>query len=266
MPIKEIKSLKTLKKCFQILELFNQHSNWDPDAISRFTAIPKSSHYRYLKTLCQESILEYDPIHKKYRVGSFLLRLKTAAFEQDGLLDIAKPLMTKLVQEKNETVFLTAAKGDEAVCIERIECKNSFRFIINRGDSFPLYASATGRILMAYLPDESQQRIIAKGLQKITPKTITTPLKLKEILTQVKEQGFAFSDQELNPGGRAISAPIFNSDGKVVAGLSIAAPIYRFNKAKGKEYKEAILEYAREISSRMGYHPKPQIKSNKRAA
>jgi IclR family KDG regulon transcriptional repressor len=263
MPSKEIKSLK---KCFQILGLFSRHSNLDADEISQFTTIPKSSLYRYLKTLSQESILEYDPKNKKYRVGSFLLRLKTAASKQDGLLDIAKPFMNKLVQEKNETVFLTAVKGDEAVCIERIECKNSFRFIINRGDSFPLYASATGRILMAYLPDEDQQRIIAKGLQQITPNTITNPVKLKEVLTQVKEQGVSFSDQELNPGGRAVSVPIFDSEGKVVAGLSIAAPIYRFNKLKGKEYKEAILGYAREISMRMGYHPKSQLKSPKKVA
>jgi DNA-binding IclR family transcriptional regulator len=261
MPTKEIKSLK---KCFQLLSLFSQSSNLDADEISQNIAIPKSSLYRYLKTLCHYSILEYEPSQKKYRVGSAILKIKATAFKQDGLLDIAKPFMVQLVQEKNETVFLTAVKGDEAVCIERVECKNTIRFIINRGDVFPLYASATGRILMAHLPEEDQQRIIAKGLQKMTPKTITNPVKLKKVLTQVREQGFAYSDQELNPGARAVSAPIINSDGKVVAGLSIASPINRFTSAKFKEYQATILEYARKISLRMGYHPKPQPKSKKR--
>ncbi|MGA2527031.1 MAG: IclR family transcriptional regulator [Smithellaceae bacterium] len=257
MPIKEIKSLK---KCFQLLSLFSQSSNLDADEISQYIAFPKSSLYRYLKTLCQNSILEYDPIQKKYMVGPVILKIKTMAFSQDGLVDIAKPFMLQLVQKKNETVFLTAMKGDEAVCIERVECKNTIRFIINRGDTFPLYASATGRILMAYLPEEEQQRIIAKGLQKITPKTITDPVKLKKLLIQVREQGFAYSDQELNRGAKAVAVPIFNAGGKVVAGLSIAVPVNRFTSAKFKECKASILEYARKVSYQLGYHSNSQMK------
>jgi DNA-binding IclR family transcriptional regulator len=251
MPTKEIKSIRN---CFRILSLFNkQNPNLDADRISQGIDIPKSSVYRYLNTLIQESILEYDPATKKYELGLKILELGATAYHQMELRKIAIPFMKELAKKTIETVYLAALNRDRAICIERIESDHPIRLSINRGESFPLHASATARILMAYLSDEEQDRIIKKGLKKFTDYTITDSHKLRKNLMEIKKQGFAFSDQELDMGAKAVSAPIFDFFGRAIAGLSIAGPVHRFAGKKVAEYRDLVVDYSRKISSKLGY-------------
>jgi IclR family KDG regulon transcriptional repressor len=251
MPTKEIKSIRT---CFRILSLFSkQNPNLDVDGISQAIDIPKSSVYRYLKTLIQESVLEYDPATKKYELGLKILELGATAYHQLELRKIAIPFMKELAKKTRETVYLAALDRDRAICIERIESDYPIRLSINRGESFPLHASATARILMAYLSDEEQDRIIKKGLKKFTEYTITDFHKLRKNLREIKKRGFAFSNQELDMGAKAVSAPIFDFFGRPVAGLSIAGPVHRFADRKVDEYKNLVVDYSSRISSKLGY-------------
>jgi IclR family KDG regulon transcriptional repressor len=254
MPTKEIKSLRN---CFRILSLFNtSHPKLDADQISQLINIPKSSVYRYLNTLIKESILEYDSTMKRYSLGLKIYQLGATAYRDLDLRKIAVPFMEELAEKTKETVYLSAFNRETAICIERIESNFPIRLSVNRGDSFPLHASATARVLMAYLPEEEQDEIIEKGLKKFTEHTITDPVKLKKNLKAIRRHGFAYSDQELDFGARAVSAPIFNFLGRVVAGLSIAGPMHRFTHDQIVEYKNLVIEYSKKISSKLGNNRK----------
>jgi DNA-binding IclR family transcriptional regulator len=157
-------------------------------------------------------------------LGYKILELASIVYDQLELRKIVLPFIKELAQTTKETVYLTTLNRDKAVCIERVESNFAVRLSVKRGESFPLHASATSGVLMAHLSDEEQDRIIAKGLKKFTDHTVTDPIELKAKLNEIKKQGFAYSDQELDEGARAISAPIFNCLGKIVAGLSIAGP------------------------------------------
>jgi DNA-binding IclR family transcriptional regulator len=251
MPTKEIKSIKN---CFRILSLFDKlHPNLDADEISQSIDIPKSSVYRYLHTLNQESILEYDPTIKKYMIGFKIFELNATFYHQLDLREIAIPFIKELAEKTKETVYLAALSKYRAICLERIESDFPIRLSIDRGETFPLYAGATAKVLMAYLSNEERDRIIAKGLKKFTKYTIAGPVELKKDLDKIRKCGFAYSDQEFDLGARSVSAPIFNFSSKVVAALSIAGPIYRFNNKKIAEYKDLVIDYSQRISSKLGY-------------
>jgi len=251
MPTKEIKSVRN---CFRILSLFSkQNPDLDADGISQAIDIPKSSVYRYLNTLIQESILEYDPTTKKCKLGLKILELGGTAYHQLELRKIAIPFMKELAKKTRETVYLATLDRDRAICVERIESDLPIRLSINRGESFPLHASATARILLAYLPDEEQDRIIKKGLKRFTNYTITDSQMLRKNLKEIKKLGFAFSNQELDLGAKAVSAPVFDFFGRAIAGLSIAGPIHRFAGKKVGEYRNLVVNYSRRISSKLGY-------------
>jgi DNA-binding IclR family transcriptional regulator len=175
---------------------------------------------------------------------------------------MARPLMQKLSDEVQETVYLTGLIGHEGICIEKIDCKNSVRYIIDRGDIFPIYASATGRVLMAYLSTEEQEKIIARGLKRFTECTITDPVELRKRLKEIRACGFGISNQELGPGGMAISAPIFDNQNRIFAGLSIAAPMDRFKEKNLKQFNQLLIEYANRISALLGYNPELIGKTN----
>jgi DNA-binding IclR family transcriptional regulator len=74
-------------------------------------------------------------------------------------------------------------------------------------------------------------------------------------LKEIRRRGFAYSDQELTPGGIAISAPIFDSENKIFADLSIAAPVDRFREKNLMNYTGLLIDYANRISAMVGYNP-----------
>ena len=85
-----------------------------------------------------------------------------------------------------------------------------------------MHCGASSKILMAYLPEEEWDTIIAKeGLKRCTPNTITQVKKLKDHLREIRQRGWAYSDQEVDRDVRAVAAPVFNGLGMLVAGLIV---------------------------------------------
>jgi DNA-binding IclR family transcriptional regulator len=251
------KEIKSIEKCFEILSAFTKEGNarLNVSQLSQVTNRPKSTLYRYLQMLTGRGALDYDAQLNQFSLGPLILKLGAIAAKNVDIQVMARPLMQKLSDEVQETVYLTGLIGQEGICIEKIDCKNSVRYIIERGDIFPVYASATGRVLMAYLSTEEQEKIIARGLKRFTKYTITDPDELRKRLKEIRGRGFAFSNQELGPGGMAISAPIFNSQNKIFAGLSIAAPVDRFKEKNLQQFNGRLIEYANRISTMIGYNP-----------
>ena len=197
--------------------------------------------------------MEYDFSSKKYRLGFRILELASLVYDRLELRKIAAPFIKEFSEKTQETVYLTVLNRDRAVCIEKIESNFALRLSVNRGESFPLHSCATSRILMAHLPEEQQESIISGGLDKYTQNTMTDPAELREELAKIKKQGFAYSDQELDEGARAVSAPIFDCFGRVIAGLSIAGPVYRFTDEKREEYEHLVKQYAKQVSLKLGF-------------
>jgi DNA-binding IclR family transcriptional regulator len=244
--------MKSIKKCFEILFLFNSlRPKMDVEEISRSVGIPKSSVYRYLKTLVGIGMLEHNPITRKYGLGLKALELGVSVYNQMELRRFARPFLRNLADETGETVYLIGLSSYKAICIDSIESTLAVRMSITVGETFPLYSCATGQALMAYLPAKLQDSIIEKGLQKFTEKTITDPHELKKKLEDIVKQGFAYSNGEFDEGARAVSAPIFDALSRVVAGLSVAGPLHRFTSEKIQEYKELVIENARGISKKL---------------
>jgi DNA-binding IclR family transcriptional regulator len=103
---------------------------------------------------------------------------------------------------------------------------------------------------MAHLPEEEWGHIIAKeGLRRYTPHTITEAESLKAHLRQIRKRGVAFSDQEVDRDVRAVAAPILDPNGELIAGVSIAGPLYRISRRRVGELSKLVMEYAQKISS-----------------
>jgi DNA-binding IclR family transcriptional regulator len=89
-------------------------------------------------------------------------------------------------------------------------------------------------------------------LKRYTPNTISDVKKLKAHLREIRKRGYAFSDQEVDRDVRAIAAPILNSSGELVAGLSVAGPVYRINKKQISSCAKLVMQYAQKISNKLG--------------
>jgi DNA-binding IclR family transcriptional regulator len=250
-----IKKRSSLDKAFDVLFSFREESRrlLTVQEISEIVGVPQSSGYRYISKLCERGLLQIDPSSKKYRLGMTLFELGSIVYQQMGIREVMLPYMKELYEETKESVFLTILEKDHAVCIEKIESDSMLRISIKRGDVMPLHAGASAKILMAYLPEAEQDKFLQKRrLDKFTSNTITEPKRLKKHLKDICLRGYAFSNQELQEGARAIAAPVRDISGNVIAGLCIAGPMHRFQRHHIERYKRIILDVSTRASRSLG--------------
>ena len=173
--------------------------------------------------------------------------------------------MEKLRDLTGENTTLHELRDGKRVCVEKVESKQVLRDTILIGDQFPAHCGASGKVLLAYLPVEAIKGYLssAKPLAALTSRTITDPQKLSVELARIKRRGFAFScGERVMDGLCAISAPIFDYDGKVRYSLTITLTPFRL-RAKGRdELARLVGRSAEEISVRFGKLSVAERKAN----
>jgi IclR family KDG regulon transcriptional repressor len=232
--------------------------------ISKRLGYSQSKTYRLVRTLVQYCLLQEDHGTAKYTLGLNVLRLGLLAQQQFNIVEVALPYLKELSLLTKETVLLTAVNGTKGIVLERVESEEPVRFsIFQPGATLPLHCGASSKILMAHLPEEEWDHIIAKeGLKKYTSNTITRVKQLKIHLKEIRKRGYAFSNQEVDQDVRAVAAPIFNRQGELMAGLSVVGPVYRITKTRVNFLQKLVVQYAQEISDQLGFALK--TKSEKR--
>jgi IclR family transcriptional regulator, KDG regulon repressor len=227
--------------------------------ISKRLGYSQSKTYRLVRTFIRYGFLAEDRGTSRYSLGLNLLRLGFLARRQFDISTIALPFMKELSNLTKETVLLTAVNGTKGVVLERVESEEPVRVsLFQPGASLPLHGGASSKVLMAHLPEEDWERIIGReGLKRFTSATITQVNHLKADLRKIRRKGYAFSDEEVDQHVRAVAAPILNGWGELVAGLSIAGPVFRILKKNVPQLSKLVIEYADKISFEMGFQSNP---------
>ena len=254
---KTVSFIKSVDICLDLIELLvtNQYDFGVREA-ARALELPKSTVYRYLLALEQRKILEVDPASKKYRIGLNLYRLASMALAGVELRKISLPYMEELRDKTNETVYLYIYEYDYITYVEKVDCSHTVRHVLEIGKAYPLPLGASGKAILAFLPEEEVDRILSKTkIPPATPRTITDPNKLKESLPEIRKKGFVLTFGERVPDVAGITAPIFSQQKKVIGGINLTIPISRFEQEKSLAYSKLVKECARKISLKMGYLP-----------
>ncbi len=222
--------------------------------LSRKLKIPKSSASYILRTLETQGYLNRNPETGKYRVGLKILSLSRGALTGIDVREVALPIMRHLMKQTNLTCHLAILDGPMAVYIEKVEPEGFIKMDTWVGRRMPVHATSVGKSLVAHIPRERLEKIIAeRGMEKRTPKTITTLPKLLKELEKVREQGYSVDDEENNMGARCVGAPIFNQNGLVEASLGLSGTINQVNPHTMPRILEHLKDAARHVSMQLGY-------------
>jgi len=249
---------QSLAHGLEILLLYDTtNSLFTVSEIAKRLGYTQSKTYRLVRTLIKYGLLQENDGTAQYSLGINTFRIGLLAQQQFNLPLIGRPFMKELSLLTKETVLLTAVNGTKGIVLERVESEEPIRYsLFQPGASIPLHCGASSKILMAYLSEEDWDRIITReGLKRYTPNTITDVDQLKDHLKEIRKRVYAFSDQEVDRDVRAVAAPILNGVGELVAGLSIAGPVYRIKKKKIISLGKLVVQYAQKISAQMGYTP-----------
>lgn len=224
--------------------------------LSRHLNLAKSVVHRMLVSLAQTGLVAQDPETGRYRLGPRALDLGLAALGAVDLPGVALPVMAALRDETLETITLSLRAGDRRTYAAQLESPQTIRMTVELGRSWPLYAGASGRAILAYLPAGELERYLADNrLQPLTERTITDPAKLTLELDRVQQRGYAASAGERDPLASAVAAPIRARGGEVVGSISICGPTARFTPDQIFDFGDRVRRAAAQISASLGYRP-----------
>lgn len=248
-------SMQTISRTIHILRSFSKDEK--ELSLADFhhkLGLSKSSLQRILNTLVNFGFLEKDEKRKTYRLGNELYYLGKLVEEHSHLLTTAKPYLKQVRDRLGESVYLNIIENNERKCIAFEEGRHDLMTISYIGQTSPLYAGASAKLLLAHLPQNEIVKYLQEtGLQAITDKTVTDKTALVEELASIRQNGFASSHSERVVGVCSVSAPIVNRWGETIAGVSISAPMIRVNDDLFQLFISTITETAKQISNELRF-------------
>jgi IclR family acetate operon transcriptional repressor len=217
-------------------------------------AIPLASMHRILKTLADENFVTRSPVNKKYFLGVGAKNLgKTNDF---GSLLVSPPLqLLDAARTSGETTFLTQLVGKRIVCVSMVESHHSLRLFVRIGQEMPIYPAASARSILAFVDDQLLGSILIEqdGITA-TGDGPRNNLHFLAHLEHIREQGFDVCDNELDDDVWAVSAPIYNIDGKVTMAVTLAGASARMNSVERRvNAASTILKTAKALSELRGF-------------
>ncbi len=246
-------AVRSVDRAVAILDLLAQ-GGWRTGAeVARELRVHRSTALRLLGTLERHAIVERDPRTARYRLGRRLAQLASVATGEFDLRYIARPVCEHLAVAAGETATLDVLIGDVIVPIEQATASTSVMSVNWLGGRYPVHCTASGKAIAAFAPDAARERLLTQPLDRVTPNTITDRAELEAQLTVARRDGVAHTHEELEVGLDAVAAPVFGSDGVVVAALDVSGPSHRMRAGGRPDLDRLTMEGAADLSRRLGY-------------
>lgn len=246
--------LSSVTTAIRLLKAFSEdEEEIGVSALAQKLGVAKSTVHRLAVTLVAEGLLEQNPENERYRLGLGLFGLGTLVRRRMNLSFEARPFLFDLRERTGETLLLGVPSDTEIMYIYNLESNQALRMRSDIGVRRPGYCTAVGRAIFAFAPDATIDRMLSAPLVRRTPNTVVDPARLREILAEVRERGFATEDEESEPGIRCIAAPVRNAGDAVVGAVGIAGPSQRLSLEALEALAPPLIESVGAISKRLGH-------------
>lgn len=244
--------VRVLVKAMAVLELLAEAPDelGLGDIASRLD-LNKSTCHRILTTLAAGDFVE-RPSPGTYRLGIGAFRVGSAMERRLSVRERALPAMRELYRRSGETVFLLVLRGDEAVCVERLDGRYASTHTLRIGGTLPLHLGAGPRLLLASLPDEQVEGYIGGPLQRRTSPTQVTSEQLRDEVARIRRDEYAASRDDVELGVTAVSVPIRDHTGAVVAALSLSGLTAHLPDSEKGQQLTMLHDAASEASRSLG--------------
>ena len=223
--------VQSVARALGILECFYEHNELRLTDISHMLNLNKSTTHGLVKTLESFGFLSQNKENEKYKLGAAIFRLGNNM--DSSLRSLAKISLATLVQEFGETANLSVRVGDKNMFLEKLESPFSMRISTSLGQMFPLYLTAMGQCMLAYLSEDEINSILAHTeYVRYTEKSLMSSEEVLIQLKDIRENGFSIDDEERECGLICVAVPIFDEKNEVMAALSVSGPTLRMTQAK----------------------------------
>ena len=239
-------NVRAIERAARILACFdNENSAMSSSEIAQAVDLHKSTTHRIVTTLMHHGFLERASDGQRYRLG---LRLANLGFRVIQRMDIRReaiPVMTRLRDEWDETCDLSIFDDNHVFYIEVMHSNHALTIAAAVGQHLPAHCTASGKLFLANMNSRDLDSFLERPLQAHTENTVTSPDELHSQLQQIREQRYSVDHEEFEVGICAVSTPIRDQSGAMVAALSIPSPTSRMTLSRITEISAVLIEASR---------------------
>jgi IclR family pca regulon transcriptional regulator len=245
--------IQSLERGLAVINSFSRDHN--PPTLSEVanrTGLTRATARRVLLTLAELGYVDQDG--RDFTLTPRVLDLGYSFLSSFRVVEMAEPFMERLVDEVRESSSMSVLDGAEIVYVARVPTSRIMTIALALGSRLPAYPTSMGRVLLAGLSDEDLGRYLAAtSFDQLTPHTVTDPTRLRDIVQEVRENGYSLVDQELEEGVRSIAAPIKNGKGETIAAMNVSCHASRIDVDRMlDEFRPKLFDTATAISDRVG--------------
>lgn len=191
-------------------------------------ALPKATAHRLAERLVQDGFLARDVAERTFTTGPALHRLAFDTLNHGVRKGLRHQVLGDLVDRIGETCNFTTLDGAQVLYLDRVEAAWPLRLTLDVGSRVPLHCTASGKLFLAFLPEEERERILdGMALARMTPRTIATTAALRAECARIAAAGHATDRQEFIAGLIAVAVPVRDAAGAVRAAIALHAPVAR---------------------------------------
>lgn len=247
-------NITALQRGLRLLHLFSESARGlTAKQVATASRLPVSTVHRFLANLEHSGFLTCDS-EGQYHLGIACFAIGQAALNQLDIRRLSLPYLRELNQQTRETIHLTVRHGLSAVYVEKLDSPEQLRIYSRIGATVPLFCTAVGKIMLAFMPQEECENILPElELKRLTSNTVANLQELRTELYRVRKNGYACDMEEHEMHIRCIAAPIWDHTGAVHASLSITAPVLRMPVTRLRQLAPIIQSAGLQISRELGY-------------
>ncbi len=221
--------------------------------LAREIGVPTATTHRILVTLQKHGFVSFDDERQEWMIGIEAYRTGASFLRRNSVIEIGRPILRRLMQDSGETANLAVPDGFEVVFVGQVETGNPIRAFFPPGARTPMYASGTGKAILAELGEAGLTKALGLGDPvAFTENTLLPGPKLQSDLAQTRRRGWSHDREERYEGMSCIGAAIFNDRAEPCAGISVSGPTVRFKADRAPDLGGLVMAAAREITELSG--------------
>lgn len=232
--------VQSLARGLSVIRSFDaEHPRLSLSEVAARTGLSRATARRFLLTLVELGYVRSEA--RSFELSPRVLELGFSYLSALTLPELAQPELEMLSREVGESTSASVLDGGQIVYIARVPTRRIMNVSITIGTRFPAHATSMGRVLLAGLPDDELDGYLATLVaEPLTVRTVTDPVAVRATIAQVRTQGWALVDQELELGVRSIAAPLTAPGGGVIAAINVSSTVAA---ASAEQFRDLALPH-----------------------
>lgn len=248
------KRVPALEKCFNLLDLLSKSDhNFGISEIANALDYHKGTVYNMAYTLTELGILEQTS-ENKFRLGTRLFSLATAAGNNSELIRTVHPYLEEVHQKLNLSAYLGVLIRDRVVTVDKVDSPIHLKVSSEIGMATHILAGAVGKIILSKMSDQDIEKILSKHeLNRYTPYSVVDKRNFLRLIKKARQDGYAYSDQEYIEGIRALAVPLNNYKKNLMTAIYVLGLNGQIKDEDIVPYAELLKKTARTIDERLAF-------------